>query len=186
MARTAFTVCKAVMMARPSIRPSKRGPFSSARPNKSAQISIAHSADGKFHYGSSFILRSGDDALLRVASLSDAYSSPCGDERGCEFALVVARTCLPEQIQLKFNISRKYLKISSGRVQLAGVAFLRWMSPLAASKEFNKADLRRCGDHQERVRLHPGAPSSHFAARSDETINIWSESSAQRLTFYAL
>jgi hypothetical protein len=46
-----------------------------------------------------------------------------------------------DQIQLKFNISRKYLKISSGRVQLAGVACLRWMSPLAASKEFNKADL---------------------------------------------
>jgi hypothetical protein len=79
-----------------------------------------------------------------------------------------------DQIQLKFNISRKYLKISSGRVQLAGVACLRWMSPLAASKEFNKADLLQRARSASSLSL--GALfSSHFAACSDETINIWSE-----------
>lgn len=177
-ARTAFTVCKAVMMVRPSIQPS--GPFPSARPNKSAQISIAHSADGKFHYGSSFILCA--RATTFFCELSDAYSSPCGARVRVQILSSSPKTCLPHQIQLKFNISRKYLKISNGRFQLAGVTRLHWMSPLAASKEFNKADLWRCGDQAASSR-------SAFSSLSFCLLrwnNKYMERATQRLTFYAL
>lgn len=99
---------------------------------------------------------------------------------GEEFSL--HRTCLSaaDQIQLKFNISCKYLKISSGASNwLASPA--HWMSPLARHQKnlIKRIWVRRFALHfSELVFL-----SFCVTLRWN---NKYIERAAQRLTFYAL